>query len=339
MVAEIFTRIEEANQQLILIHKQPSPNSNNDEAIPVSRVTEDTTAKAQTETQLSTAPITIFTLPKPFNQQTDTIQRNAIRSWKRLAPDVQIILMGDEAGIEATAAELNVGHAGNIDINEHGTPLVSSAFEIAHRVTTSPVLVYCNADVILTKDFVNAVGLVQQDQSINRFLAIGRRTDLKVERAVDFDSSHDLEKLLDDCESRGVPASIVCKEYFAFTRDMYRDVPAFAVGRGNWDNWMVASAKTQNIPVVNLSSCVKAIHQEHDYSHANKSRLQCYVNGEEARENQRLAGGRHLISGSTSTHRLEDQSVVHNRSLIPGSEFFRDLPSFSKLMLNLLSSR
>ncbi len=45
--------------------------------------------------------ITLFTAPKPFvNPHIKIIQNNAIRSWKELGPDVSIVLIGDEEGIE-----------------------------------------------------------------------------------------------------------------------------------------------------------------------------------------------------------------------------------------------
>ena len=283
------------------------------------------------------APITIFALPKPFSAATDTIQRNAIESWRRLAPQIDVLLIGDEAGIEATANELGVHHAGNVQRNESGTPLISSAFEIARQHSDSPILVYCNADVILLQDFVDAISGLQNSE-LDSFLAIGRRTDLQLDRKIDFDSEADIEKLMQQSVVDGEPASIVCKEYFAFPRDAYSEVPDFAVGRGNWDNWMVANAKSRQIPVVNLSQVVNVIHQSHDYAHIATTRMQCYVNGVEARENQRLAGGRHLISGSTSTHRMTPDHKVE-RAMLPSGEFFRDLPRFGKLMLNLLWQR
>ena len=47
--------------------------------------------------------LTIFTAPKPFtNPHINIIQRNAIQSWMRLK-DVEVLLIGDEAGIPEAA--------------------------------------------------------------------------------------------------------------------------------------------------------------------------------------------------------------------------------------------
>jgi len=290
------------------------------------------------DSQLQGSPlITIFALPKPFGRETDLIQRNAINSWARLRPNVEVLLIGDEDGIADTAKELGVRHAGGIKFNEHGTPLVNSAFEIAHRETRSPFLAYCNCDVILLKDFVRSIELLADNPTFSKFVAFGQRTDLKVENEIDFDQLHQIESLLDRTRRLGKLSSNVCKEYFVFNRELYNDVPAFAIGRGNWDNWMIHSAKHHNIPVVKLSKMVSAIHQAHDYSHASASRYSCYVSGDEASENLRLAGGRHLVSGSTANWRLTQTGLKRERPLLLNPSFWSDIPRFSRLMFSLLT--
>ena len=64
---------------------------------------------------------------------------------------------------------------------------------------------------------------------------------------------------------------------------------------------MIANAKSNRIPVIDISNRVTAIHQDHDYRHLKTTRLNCYVSGEEARRNQKLAGGKNVIAGSTGT--------------------------------------
>ena len=280
--------------------------------------------------------VTIFALPKPFGRDTDLIQKNAIRSWARLAPHVEVLLIGDEDGIAEAAEELGVRHAGGVKFNDCGTPLVSSAFEIAHRETNSPILAYCNCDVILMKDFVRAIEILVSEKSLERFVAFGQRTDLKVEREIRFDQLMQIEQLMNDCQKHGVLCSNVCKEYFVFNRELYKDLPPFAIGRGNWDNWMIHSAKQNKLPVVKISELVTAIHQAHDYRHTGAGRFKCYVSGEEARENLRLAGGRNLISGSTATHRLSKDGLTREPALLLNTAFWVDIPRFVRLMMNMM---
>ena len=193
--------------------------------------------------------------------------------------------------------------------------------------------------MILGPDFVSAIERLLDGNPFKQWLAIGQRTDLEVDRAIDFDCPAETKWLDQHCQAKGSLSSRVCKEFFAFPRQLYRDVPAFAVGRGNWDNWMVANAKANRIPVIDLSEKVTAIHQTHGYSHINSSRMKCYVNGEEARNNQRLAGGRNLIFGSTCNHRLVDDGIKKIGIARAACDFLRDSQKFAKLMLQLLFGR
>ena len=314
----------------------------------VTRVAGDANASATT-TAAGLPRATIFTLPKPFTGDANQIQRNAIGSWAILGSDIEVILIGDECGIAETADQLGVGHLPGVEKNELGTPLISSAFSSAAAHAKSDILIYCNADVILDRSFIDSVMAVVNDPTVGgSFLAIGRRTDVAVESLIDWSQAEALPTYFANFRQYGKPASIVCKEYFAFRRNDFQDVPAFAVGRGNWDNWMVASAKQRNIPVVNLSQTTSVFHQEHHYRHlppadasnsdSGKGRLHCYVTGDEAQENQRLAGGKNLISGSTSTWRLTDSGVVKNRFSFLNLEFWTDFGRFAALVRQLFFS-
>lgn len=285
------------------------------------------------------APITIFALPKAFAGDADRIQSNAFRSWLQLSPAVDVLLVGNEEGISEFAAEHDIAHVGEVERNGSGTPLVNDAFALAHQVSTSPILVYCNSDVILDGSFVLAMEALSNQRQFEEWLGIGQRTDVAIDRELNFEDEAQLQWLKQHAGERGTKSSHVCKEYFAFTRNLFENVPPFAVGRGNWDNWMVASVKPQGVPVIDLSTYVSAVHQSHDYAHMPGSRMDCYVSGEEARENQRLAGGRNLISGSVCTHRLQDGRVERIGFVRSALDFAGDVPRFLKLMAQLMRSR
>ena len=42
--------------------------------------------------------LTFFTTAKPFRGHNAIIQRNALKSWTLLRPDVEVILFGDDEG-------------------------------------------------------------------------------------------------------------------------------------------------------------------------------------------------------------------------------------------------
>ncbi len=53
------------------------------------------------------ALLTIFTAPKPFSDpHINVIQRNAIQSWLHLGNEVEVLLIGNEAGMHELAEKL-----------------------------------------------------------------------------------------------------------------------------------------------------------------------------------------------------------------------------------------
>ena len=286
--------------------------------------------------------ITLFTTPKSFsdpNDHTTIIQNNAIRSWARLGPQVQVVLIGDEPEIALAAQRLGVQHSDQLLYNDRGTPLVSSAFETVRSMSDTPLLAYCNCDVILTDDFLTTMQRLVDLKQNDPFVAFGRRIDLKVETEIDFDAASSMSDLVARAKSKGRVCSQVCKEYFVFPRSVYQDVPAFAIGRGNWDNWMILSAKQNGTPVINVSHSVTAIHQLHNYKHAQAHRRNVYMTGSEAKENQRLAGGRHWVLGSVGTHRLMPKGIEREKPLLLNRHFWADVPRFARLAKDLVLSR
>jgi hypothetical protein len=57
--------------------------------------------------------ISFFTTPKSFSGHIGVIQRNALQSWKRLDPDDEVILLGDETGSAEAARDLGLPLAGD----------------------------------------------------------------------------------------------------------------------------------------------------------------------------------------------------------------------------------
>ena len=52
--------------------------------------------------------LTLFTIPRSFDDQWTVIQKNAIDSWQQLGPSVEIILIGDDEGIAEFASGAGV---------------------------------------------------------------------------------------------------------------------------------------------------------------------------------------------------------------------------------------
>jgi hypothetical protein len=126
--------------------------------------------------------------------------------------------------------------------------------------------------------------------SQNRFLMVGRRTDVDITQPIAFDQNNWAEKVRQQAQTSGVLQIARSIDYFAFTRGLYPPMPPLAVGRFWWDNWLIWKARSLGATVVDASAVVTVVHQNHDYSHTiygpGKHTL---ISSEEAQLNCRLA--------------------------------------------------
>jgi hypothetical protein len=207
--------------------------------------------------------VTLFTLPKPFVGHIGMIQRNAIESWKRLHPDIDILMFGDERGAAEVAAEFGIRHFPDVEVNEYGTPLMSGYFQQAEEAARYSRMCYVNADIMLFPDLLEAVARVD----LPKFVMGGRRTDHDVRRPVDFTRPDWAEALREDARKNGTLHNFSAIDYFVYPCGMFGEIPPFALGRWYWDNWLVYRARRLGAALIDASACVMAIHQNHDYRH------------------------------------------------------------------------
>ena len=251
--------------------------------------------------------LTLFTTPKPFVGHIGVIQRNAIQSWTLINPDCEVIIFGDEPGAAETAAEFRIRHVGQLRRNQFGTPLLDDLFEQAKRLASYDVLAYVNADIILMKDFLQAVRQVVHSRKL--FLMVGQRRNIDVSEPLSFDPNweHRLRKL---ALRKGDFYTGI--DYFVFPRNLWGKIPPFAIGRVYWDNWLLYAARLRKAAVIDVTPVVLAIHQNHVYKPGS-------MQGPEPPINQGLLDGAlNLFSTWEATHVLTRQGLkVRCRSCYP----------------------
>ena len=238
--------------------------------------------------------MTIFSIPKPFRGHNGVIQRNAIKSWTKLFPLCEIILLGDDEGTTEISAELGLRHAPEIERSDFGTPLISSMFNIAQQLASHELICYVNADIILMSDFMLRVKQIRE----KRYLLVGQRCDLDVTELIDFtqpDWETCLHRRVKESGKLHAKSGI---DYFVFPRGLFGNIPGFAVGRAVWDNWLIYRTRKLKAPVIDATQVITAIHQNHDYSHIKQQSGSHQVAGAvynpkglERERNIRLAGG------------------------------------------------
>jgi hypothetical protein len=254
--------------------------------------------------------LTLFTIPKAFaDPHVALIQRNALASWQALAPEVEVLVMGDDPGVAEAARAHGAAHLRSINTNEFGTPLLDSAFAQAAAHGSGQLLCYLNADIVLLDDFLPAVRRLPQ----RPHLAIGRRWNCDVDSELEFaDGGAALrgwarrEGTLD--QGRG-------SDYFVFPAGTDFGLPPFAVGRPGWDNWMIGRALELGLPLIDMTESVTAVHQNHDYRHVAGATATDWE-GPEAQRNRQLASGidRYTHTPYNATHLLTPGGLRRPRS-------------------------
>lgn len=229
--------------------------------------------------------LTIFAIPKAFHGHNGVIQTNAIQSWKRLLPKCEVILFGDDHGVRETARKLGVFHVPAIETNHMGTPFLSSAFSITQMTAGNNLLMYVNSDIILFQDLIEGIQKIDKKS----FLLCGRRWDYDLNEEIDFGDAAWNQKLKAKLYAEGRLHGLSGMDYFVFPRDLIQ-MPPFLVGRIGWDTWLIYEMRMRNVPVIDGTNSITALHQNHDFSHSKFGKRKRVV-GPELSYNMNVAGG------------------------------------------------
>lgn len=255
--------------------------------------------------------LTIFTTCKPFIGEFKIIQTNAIKSWTKLGNNVEIILFGDEDGVESISKELKIKHIGKIKRNRFGTPYLNYMFEEITKIAQSDILCYVNADIILLPGFIETIDFVKK--VAKKFLIVGRRREVEIKEFIDYSNPQwhiNLKKYTTEHGKLGFGGAI---DYFIFTKDLYKNIPPFLVGRLWWDTYLVASVLLKTLHIFDATEAIFAIHQNHSYKHHPQSHYGVWE-GEEAQYNLKLYKNTHLPPLLGSTKRAFFKIQRHNNS-------------------------
>ena len=77
--------------------------------------------------------ITIFTTTKDFTGIYEIIQMNALKSWRYISPDIEIIIFGDSKGSKEAAKVINAKYIPDIKYSPYHTPILS---DLLYRTDT-----------------------------------------------------------------------------------------------------------------------------------------------------------------------------------------------------------
>jgi hypothetical protein len=254
--------------------------------------------------------LTLFTTAKPFTGQSAVLQKNALKSWTLLHPDVDVILFGDELGASDIARELGIRNEAHVDRFGGKLPYVNSLFASAEHLGRHEILCYVNCDIVLLPDFWRAVAKVAQTNK--SFLMVGRRWDIEISDPIDFSDINWPESVRRLALGTNRQKNGWWIDYFVFPRGHFgSDFPRLVIGRPPWDNWTVWNALRRG-PVIDASEAVVAIHQNHGYGSEPASHSVLW-NDEASKHNEAVAGSRwHLRTIEDATHLLGSSGLRPN---------------------------
>src|ERR1700730_6804612 len=244
-----------------------------------------------------------FAIPKHFRGHIATIQRNAIASWTRLSPRPEIILFGDEDGAAETAREMALRHIPEVARNEFGTPLLGDLFRQAEKHSSTPLLAYVNADIILTDDFPAALDRVHP--RYKTMMMVGRRWDLDWDQPLDFSQPGWGESMRANALRANVQRPGNYVDYFVYSRGLCDGLLPLAIGRFSWDNYILWYARYRGAELVDASRVDVIVHQNHGFSHHPQEMTGIREGPERKRNLQMVGGWWHLYTIEASTQILE----------------------------------
>ena len=267
--------------------------------------------------------ITLFATPKNFNGIFKNIQLNALRSWRALSPDIQIIIFGDSKGSKDASQKINAEYIPNVKCSPQGTPYLSDLFQQADNLARFSIMTFINADIILPKNFLEVA--INVSQNFKKFLMVGHRLDMDVNSIIDFKNSENNKyfwQLVDKQSIRHAPSGI---DYFVYNKNLWGNLPDFIIGRPGYDNWLIWKARRRLIPITDATESVKAVHQNHHFNFHNITDDPKIVHESEGNFNRKLVKKKSL-NILDSTHQISNGNIVKKNDKNSRQRYWHRLP-------------
>lgn len=194
-------------------------------------------------------------------------QNNALRSWRKIFPDAEIIIYGSEDGTEGIAEEIDACRICGLERGKGGTPYVNQVFLQTQEEAEFDSMCYINADIILTSTFRKAVERVltsRENQDWPNFLMIGQRWNLNLNREIQFNNPDWEDELIEETKTKGKmhPGSGI--DYFFFLRGLFLNIPPFLFARMGWDNYLPwYTLHIRKFPLLDATGFAFIVHSEH----------------------------------------------------------------------------
>ena len=236
--------------------------------------------------------ITIFCTPKNFEGIFDVIQKNAIRSWRKVSSEIEIIIFGDSFGAKEIASEVNGIYYPKIKCSKNGVPFLSDLFDKANKISVNDTLMFINADIIIPKNIFDPIKIIRNQ--FQNFLSVGSRWDLDVDQLINFEKEDIVKLFWEKANNYSVRSSPAAIDYFIFNKNSIKKIPDFVIGRPGYDNWLLWYARRNLIPLIDLSNEIRVIHQNHHFNFHNIKQDPKIYYEEDGLNNRKIHGNKVL---------------------------------------------
>lgn len=249
----------------------------------------------------------LFTSPKPFRADTEAVQRSAMRSWKRAFPESKIFLFGEEKQSAVVAEQEGLHFFGELERCGAGGEIITSMFRAITSRFPGEIMLYINSDIFLSPQSTTLLHPLLQRKG--PWIASTRRWCLPcfegpaLERG-GWDSFWELAR------RQGHFGDACSLDLFLMRDFPLEEMPLFLIGHQGWDNWLLFHARMQNLPVIDLSPVLQAVHCQHDYAYASQNTRIDRRDGPLEEYNMQLLGkDSHRFHLGHATHELSEGGI------------------------------
>jgi len=259
--------------------------------------------------------ISLVSTFRPFKHEFSHIQLNALRSWLQFCPPCEIIIVGQEEGIQELVEKhkkYDIKYIPTVMRNKFGTPLLNDIIYQAEKIAKNKIIGLVNSDIIILKGLLETTALVAK--KYNKFLIVSKRWELQVKDYINFEDPNWKCTLLNELTRSGYKMNLLPIDLLIFPKKMFMDVPPFAIGRGLWVRWFIYKALTLNAPVIDASDAIPTVHQVHSYWHVSSSVKGTYQESVEFFDNMKKIGYAAYFSDEDINYEIKEGKIVERKN-------------------------
>ena len=217
--------------------------------------------------------LSILFTPKPFRDEVACNQALAVASWRRLAPEAELLCYGQGDGVREFCAAQDIRQIANLPCTPSGAPRFDWLADHAAQEARYDTQVFVNADIVLMPNFADVLRTLPFAQ----YLCVGERLNLSPAASWDAASPNWQGQLRQHLQAgRLIPNGVGSCDFFAFQRGLWRELPPVAIGRAACDNGLLAVALSRGVPVIDATLSLFSVHLPHGYQHLPGGRTEAY---------------------------------------------------------------